>query len=161
MMHSPAAKIRQERSTLFQQQRGNEAAEEAEKRRRASTSATASEAASIQQSLARTQRMLKVELDRVDAVHHALTDDEKLLKETLTTHKTLNVKGAKKALTALERAQQKERRILTASLVFFWTVVFYVVWCRILVKIPFVDRLPGLLALLTRTLEKLIRKITN
>lgn len=107
--------------------------------------ATASEAAAIQQSLGRTQQLLQTELKRVATVHHAIREDDTVLRQTVDTHKTLNVDRASSALTQLERAQQRERRVLAASVAFFWTVVFYVAWCRILVKIPFVDRIPWLI----------------
>lgn len=107
--------------------------------------ATADEAASIQQSLHRTQRLLMHELDRVSRFQSAIEDDGKLLQQTMEAQKSLNVKGAKKALTALERAQQNERLVLRASIFFFWMCAFYVMWCRLLIKIPFVDRLTEIL----------------
>ena len=114
----------------------------------AAATATASEAASIQQSLGRTQKLLQTELRRVAAVQNAIRDDEAMLQQTVDTHKTLNVEKAAHALTQLERAQQKERRVLTASVTFFWCAVFYVAWCRILIKIPFVDRVTGLIPMI-------------
>jgi Sec20 len=102
---------------------------------------TTSQAASIQQSLRRTQALLQNELERVSNVANAIEDDGKLLKETMHAHQTLNVSGAKKALTSLQRAQQHEHRVLLASVVFFWTVVAYILWCRVLLHIPFVDRI--------------------
>ena len=70
---------------------------------------------------------------------NAIEDDGKLLEETKELHQTLNVSSAKKALTGLERAQQREHRVLMASIVFFYLVVFYVLWQRILIRVPFVD----------------------
>jgi hypothetical protein len=81
---------------------------------------TALEAAGIQQSLSRTQALLQNELERISHVASAIQHDDKLLKETTNLHKTMNITGAKKALTALERAQQREQRILMLSVAFFW-----------------------------------------
>jgi len=100
---------------------------------------SASEAASIQQSLSRTRALLQNELDRVAGVSNAIETDKKLIDETLQRHKTMDVGGARKALTALERAQQFERRVLAASVAFFWSVVAYILWCRVVSKLPFVD----------------------
>lgn len=105
-----------------------------------STNATASEAAAIQESLSRTQKLLQAELSRVATVQNAIDDDEKILRKTMDTQKSLNVKGAKRALTELERAKQYEQRILAASVAFFWLVVAYIVWCRILIRLPLVER---------------------
>ena len=102
---------------------------------------TASEAQSIQQSLQRTQALLKGELHRVSQVATALDEDGQLLEDTKQTHQSLNVQGAQAALTSLQRAQQQEQRVLMASCGFFFTVVLYIMWCRILVKLPFVERL--------------------
>lgn len=108
-------------------------------------SSTANEAAGIQQSLSRTHRLLEMELSRVSHVAQAIETDERLLKETMHDHQTMNVKSAKKALTALEREQQKEQRVLAASVVFFWLVVVYVLWGRVLTRLPFFDRTMALL----------------
>jgi hypothetical protein len=105
-----------------------------------STNATASEAAAIQESLSRTQKLLQSELARVSAVQNAINEDEKMLRKTMDTQKSLNVKGAKRALTELERAKQQEQRILATAVAFFWLVVAYIVWCRILIRLPFVER---------------------
>ena len=138
-MATPAESFRRAQQDLF--------AERPRRRRptTAATAATASEAAAIQQSLGRTQTLLQTELQRVAAVQNAIRDDEAMLQQTVDTHKTLNVDKAAHALTQLERAQQKERRVLTASVTFFWCAVFYVAWCRILIKIPFVDRITGVI----------------
>jgi ribosomal protein L16 Arg81 hydroxylase len=105
------------------------------------TSTTVSEAAAIQQSLNRTQLLLKHELERVAHVASTIDDDGKHLQETMHSHQTMNVSSAKKALTSLERAQQREQRILIASLVFFWSVVFYIFLWRVLLHLPFADRI--------------------
>jgi Sec20 len=105
-----------------------------------SGNATAMEAAGIQMSLERTQLLLKQELERVSHVASTIDQDGKLLDETTNLHQQMNVKGAKKALSSLERAQQRQRRVLQCSLVFFWTVVFYIAWERVLTRLPFVDR---------------------
>jgi hypothetical protein len=102
---------------------------------------TASEAAAIQQSLNRTQALLKNELERIAHVASTIDDDGKHLQETMQSHQTMNVSSAKKALTSLERAQQREQRILIASIVFFWSVVFYIILWRVLLHLPFFDRL--------------------
>lgn len=125
-----------ERNTLFHRNRNDS---------NGSAAATASEAVAIQQSLQRTQQLLQHELDRVSTFQSAIEDDGKLLQQAMDAHKSLNVKGAKKALTALERAQQNERNVLRASIIFFWSCVFYVLWCRVLIKLPFVGRIMDIL----------------
>lgn len=127
--------VRQNRDSLFDSRRRRQL------KSSAATSATANEAAAIQESLSRTQNLLQSELSRVSAVQTAINDDDKMLRETMDTQKTMNVKGAKKALTALERAKQHEQRVLWISVVFFWVVVCYIMWCRILVRLPFVERI--------------------
>ena len=147
---TPAEAFRQEKNTLFEQSH--------RVRRRPATAnhATVSEAAAIQQSLSRTQKLLQSELARVAAVQNAIEYDEKLLRDTMHAHKTLNVAGAKKALTELERAEQKERRVLAASVLFFWSAVLYVMWCRILIRIPFLDQVLGVVLILVDRLVQLI-----
>ncbi len=103
------------------------------------TSGTASEAAAIQESLRRTQALLQNELERVEKVGRAIDSDGKLLAESKTDQQLLNASKAKSALTSLQRAQQREQRILMLSVAFFWTVVFYVLWCRVLIRIPFLE----------------------
>jgi hypothetical protein len=142
--------FRQEKNELFEQNH------RVRRRSAAASNATASEAAAIQQSLSRTQKLLQAELARVAAVQTAIEGDERLLRETMHTHKTLNVAGAKKALTELERAEQKERRVLAASILFFWSSVFYVVWCRILSRIPFLDRLVNMIPIILEWLLHLM-----
>jgi hypothetical protein len=152
---TPVESFQRDKNALFEQNH--------RVRRRPATAAnstanaTASEAAAIQQSLRRTQMLLQAELARVAAVQNAIEDDEKILLKTMHTHKTLNVAGAKKALTELERAKQKERRVLAASILFFWTVVFYVMWCRILIRIPFLHRLIHVIPIL---LDRLVQLMT-
>lgn len=111
------------------------------RRQQKSSSNTAVEAASIQNSLSRTQHLLKNELSRVSQVASAIDEDGKVLNQTMDTHKSLNVKKAKNALTSLQRAQQHEQRVLLASIIFFWSVVIYILCVRIILHIPFVDRL--------------------
>ena len=139
---TPAESFRQAQKELFLKE------SLPQQRRATATAATASEAAAIQQSLGRTQKLLRAELQRVAAVQHAIRDDEAMLRKTMDTHQTLNVDKAAHALTQLERAQQKERRLFAAAVAFFWCAVFYVAWCRILIKIPFVDRITGVLPML-------------
>ena len=103
------------------------------------TNSTTTEAAAIQESLSRTQRLLKSELVRVAAVQNAIQDDEEILRKTMDTQKSLKVASAKRALTDLERAQQYEHRVLMTSIVFFWGVVFYIIWCRALCRMPFME----------------------
>jgi hypothetical protein len=135
--HTPTASFREDRSKLFERN--------GIKRGKPFSSNTASEAANIQKSLHRTQALLKNELERVSQVASAIEDDGKMLQETMSDQQTLNVSSAKKALTSLQRAQQREQRVLMASIVFFYGVVFYILWCRLLIRIPFADRLLGLL----------------
>mmetsp|Transcript_5014 Transcript_5014/g.7066 ORF Transcript_5014/g.7066 Transcript_5014/m.7066 type:complete len:137 (-) Transcript_5014:91-501(-) len=98
---------------------------------------TADEARSIEMSLRRTNQMLHQELDRVSSIANAIDQDGRVLGDTKSHHKEMkdDIKGAKGALKGLEREKQKERRILIASIVFFYAVVAYVVWTRI--RIPF------------------------
>ena len=103
------------------------------KRRKASAS-TASEAQSIQKSLMRTQDLLKSELQRVSHLGNAIEEDGNMLQQTMDQHKSLNTKTAQKALTALERAQREEQRMLMMSVCFFFLVSFYVMWSRVLIK---------------------------
>ena len=150
---TPVESLRQEKNALFESNH--------RVRRRnvslssANTNATASEAAAIQQSLSRTQALLQSELARVAAVQTAIADDETLLRKTIHAHQTLNVAGAKRALTELERAEQSERRVLAASILFFWCAVCYVMWCRVLVRIPFLGRFMGLIPIVFKYLVQL------
>ena len=128
-------------------------------RRRPATASntTTSEAAAIQDSLSRTQSLLQSELVRVAAVQDAIRDDEQILRKTMDTQKGLKVAGAKRALTELERAQQHEHRVLMASIIFFWSVVLYIVWCRALSRMPLLDTLSALfLKLLNLIVAQLI-----
>jgi len=134
---TPTESFRKAQQDLFAEQRPRRQRPGAS----STAAATASEAAAIQQSLGRTQKLLQTELKRVATVHNAIREDDTVLQQTMDTHKTMNVDKAASALTQLERAQQKERRVLAASVAFFWCAVFYVAWCRILIKIPFVDRI--------------------
>jgi hypothetical protein len=134
---TPTASFREDRTKLFERN--------GIKRGKGLSSNTASEAANIQKSLHRTQALLKNELERVSKVASAIDDDGKMLQDTMTDQQSLNVSSAKKALTSLQRAQQREQRVLMASIVFFYGVVFYILWCRLLIRIPFADRLLGLL----------------
>jgi hypothetical protein len=93
---------------------------------------TATEAAHIQKSLSRTKQLLQHELERVSHVASAIDDDEHLLRQTMEQHKTLNIKGAKQALTSLERAKLYEQRVLMSSIIFFYFVVAYIAYERIL-----------------------------
>ena len=157
MMELPSPVEEQTTATEAFRQAQNDLFERPRRRRPSSSKsrshATASEAAEIQQTLGRTQTMLREQLRRTASVHTAIRDDEKLLKATLDTHQTLNVKQARKALTALERAQQRERRYLAAAVFFFWSAVFYVAWCRVLIKIPFLDRVLLLVPFVLRRLK--------
>ena len=113
--------VREDRKVLFQDANGN-------KRKKSGASSTASEAQSIAQSLQRTQNLLKNELNRVSQVATAIDEDGKLLQDTKNEFQSLNVKGAKKALTSLQRAQQHEQRVLMSSVLFFFSVVAYIMW---------------------------------
>jgi hypothetical protein len=108
-------------------------------RRSRKPSSTASEAQGIQKSLLRTQSLLKNELQRVSHVQTAIEEDGQVLQETMDHHKSLNTKNAQKALTALERAQQQEQRVLMVSVGFFFFVAFNVLWTRVLVKFDFIS----------------------
>ena len=130
------------------------------RRRPASTaSSTASEAVAIQQSLSRTQKLLKSELSRVAAVQNAISEDEQILRKTMEAHNNLNVAGAKRALTQLEQAKQSEQRVLMASIIFFWCSVSYILWCRIFVRLPLLDRLIALLQYIALSIKQLVPRI--
>src|SRR5689334_3529022 len=124
------ASERSQRRTTFQEERARLLARpsSSSKSPKSPSSSTANDAASLQQSLARTQRLLAQELERVSHVASAIEQDGRILDETMGHHQTMNVRQAKRALTALEREQRKEQRILVASIVFFWCVVAYVLW---------------------------------
>jgi hypothetical protein len=107
--------------------------------RQKKSSTTASEAQKIQKSLMKTQHLLKNELHRVSNISNAIEEDEQVLRQTMETQKSLNTKQAQKALTALQRAQQQEQRVLYASVVFFCAVVFHIMWSRVLIKFDFIS----------------------
>lgn len=134
----PSQSIENQRKNLFH-------TNQAHRNDHSSAKATASEAVAIQKSLLRTQKLLEHELDRVSSFQSAINDDGKLLQQAMDTQKSLNVKEAKMALTALQMEQLKERRLLRWSIVFFWCCVLYIIWCRIIKKIPFIDQLIGFL----------------
>ena len=104
------------------------------------TTTTAHEAAAIQQSLARTQTLLQHELGRVSAVSHVIDQDGQLLGDTKETHASLNVRNASQALKNLQQAQQREERILWASIVFFVLVLGHILWVRVISHLPLVER---------------------
>lgn len=108
-----------------------------------SSSSTASEAQSIHKSLMKTQSLLKNELHRVSNISNAIDEDENVLRQTMDHHKSLNTKQAKKALTALQRAQQQEQRILYAAIVFFCSVAFYIMWSRVILKFDVISSIIG------------------
>ena len=110
-----------------------------QRRRKKSASTTASEAQSLQRSLMRTQGLLKNELQRVSQLGNAIEEDEHVLRQTVDDHKSLNTRNAQKALTALERAQRQEQRVLMVSVMFFFLVAFYVMWSRVLIKFDFIS----------------------
>ena len=109
------------------------------RRPKLSSSSTASEAQAIQKSLLRTQNLLKIELQRVSHLGNAIEEDGKLLQNTMDDHKSLNTRNAHKALTALERAQRMEQRVLMLSVSFFFLAAFYVMWSRVLIKLEFLS----------------------
>ena len=158
-MESPEPSAR--RRTAFQEERARLFASPQAKAASASSSTTANDAASLQESLARTQRLLKQELERVSRVASAIDQDGKLLNKTMDQHQTMNVKKAKHALTALEREQQKEHNILVASIIFFWSVVAYVLWGRVLTHVPFFDRTIQWLAKLVQVPVSKAMEATN
>ena len=128
---SQAEKDRRSRDQLFSQKAKG-------------SSSTASEAQAIQKSLMRTQMLLRNELQRVSHVQNAIDEDGNVLQHTMDQHKSLNTKSAQKALTALQRAQQQEQRVLMASITFFFVVAFYILWSRILLRFAFIYNLFGL-----------------
>lgn len=87
----------------------------------------------------KTQQLLKNELNRVSHIQSAIDDDEQRLQGAMEHHKRLNTKQAAKQLTALQRAQQQEQRVLTASIVFFGLTVLYIMWSRVLYKFDFIS----------------------
>eukprot|EP00529_Nitzschia_sp_RCC80_P037283 CAMPEP_0113479484 /NCGR_PEP_ID=MMETSP0014_2-20120614/21337_1 /TAXON_ID=2857 /ORGANISM="Nitzschia sp." /LENGTH=150 /DNA_ID=CAMNT_0000372791 /DNA_START=21 /DNA_END=470 /DNA_ORIENTATION=- /assembly_acc=CAM_ASM_000159 len=93
-----------------------------------SSISTKQEAQEIQKSLMRTRGLLQNELQRVHTIDHAIEQDGTLLEQTLGDHKSLSTKQASKALKALKDAQRQERRVLNCSILFFLSVVLYVMW---------------------------------
>jgi hypothetical protein len=87
----------------------------------------------------RTQNLLKNELQRVSHLGNAIEEDGKVLQSTMDDHKSLNTRNAQKALTALERAQREEQRMLMLSVSFFFVAAFYVMWSRVLIKFDFLS----------------------
>lgn len=102
-------------------------------------SSTASEATKIQKSLSRTRHLLKNELNRVSTITNVIEEDGNILQETMDHHKSLNTKNAQHALTALQRAQAHEERVLNASIFIFFITVLYIIWSRVLAKIDFIS----------------------
>jgi len=100
---------------------------------------TASEAQKIQNSLLKTQHLLKNELHRVSNITNIIEEDGYILQQTMDEHKSLNTKKAEHALTSLERAQQHERRVLNISILIFALTVFYIMWCRVLINFDFIS----------------------
>ncbi|VEU37114.1 unnamed protein product [Pseudo-nitzschia multistriata] len=109
------------------------------KTKKTKSSSTASEAQRIQKSLLKTQNLLKNELNRVSNISTAIDEDGDILQQTMDHHKSLNTKNAQQALTALQRAQAHEQRVLNASIFVFGTVVFYIMWSRVLIKFDFIS----------------------
>mmetsp|Transcript_27292 Transcript_27292/g.58398 ORF Transcript_27292/g.58398 Transcript_27292/m.58398 type:complete len:131 (+) Transcript_27292:125-517(+) len=109
------------------------------KKTKKSKSSTASEAQKIQKSLLKTQHLLKDELNRVSNITNAIEEDGNILQQTMDHHKSLNTKNAQHALTALQRAQAHEQRVLNSSIIVFMTAVFYIMWSRVLVKIDVIS----------------------
>ena len=99
----------------------------------------ASEAQQIQNSLLKTQHLLKNELHRVSNLTNVIEEDGYILQQTMDEHKSLNTKKAQHALTSLERAQQHERRVLNISILIFALTVIYIMWCRVLIKFDFIS----------------------
>jgi hypothetical protein len=125
---SRGAQERKRRDDLFSQRRTKKSA-----------STTASEAQGIQKSLMRTQGLLKNELQRVSQLGNTIEEDGNVLQQTMDDHKSIDTRNAKKALTALERAQRQEQRALMLSVSFFFLVAFYVMWSRVLIKFDFIS----------------------
>lgn len=100
---------------------------------------TMAEATDIQQSLSRTQALLGNELQLVSHMASAIDDDGHRLEETMKEHATMNVSKAQQALKNLQRAQQREERLLLGSIVFFVLVVIYIFWARVILHLPLID----------------------
>ena len=100
---------------------------------------TASEAQKIQKSLLKTKHLLQNELHRVTNITNVIEEDGHILEKTMDEHKSLNTKKAQSALTSLERAQQHEQRVLNGSILIFILTVFYIIWCRVLIKLDFIS----------------------
>lgn len=99
--------------------------------------AAADQARSLQDSLQRTQTLLQQELERVSHISRSVDQDGTYLQQTKTHHLEIHQESynAQKALRALQRQQQQERRILFLSVAFFYSVAAYVIWTRL--RIPF------------------------
>ena len=80
---------------------------------------------------------MQQELDRVSTLSTTINDDGALLHSAREEHVGMGgtMKGARGMLRKLGRQDVRDAVILRCCVIFYWTVVAYVLWSRI--KIPF------------------------
>ena len=102
------------------------------------TSTAAEDAKTIHDSLLRSKALLSQELDRVNTLNQTIDNDNKILMETNSSHLFLGniVTGAKSALRQLKSQENRDMVLLWSSVMFFYSIVLYIVWTRI--RIPFI-----------------------
>merc|ERR1712129_228994 len=89
---------------------------------------TTSEARRITDTLLRTRKLMKRELERVSDVTDVLNEDEALLGSTKDTHLQLKYtgKGAKSALRSLKTTENWDSIVLWSAVVFYMIVSLWV-----------------------------------
>ena len=94
-------------------------------------------AQSITSSLLNTKSMMEQELSRVSSLSSTIQEDGDLLKDAKSEHVGMGgtMKGAKGTLNKLKRQDLRDAFVLKVAVIFYWTVVAYVLWSRI--KVPF------------------------
>ena len=81
--------------------------------------------------------MMEQELSRVSSLSSTIQEDGDLLKDAKSEHVGMGgtMKGAKGTLNKLKRQDLRDAFVLKVAVIFYWTVVAYVLWSRI--KVPF------------------------
>lgn len=105
----------------------------------AHTSATAAqEAQDLTSSLRRTKSMMQQELNRISNVSETIDNDGSMLERTKEDHFGMKggIQGAKGSVARLKLQEKEDSIVFWASVLFFYSVVLYVLWTRI--RIPFI-----------------------
>jgi hypothetical protein len=81
--------------------------------------------------------MMSAELERVSGLAATIHDDGALLHDAAEEHAGMGgtMKGARRTMGKLGRQDVKDAIVLRSAILFYWTVVAYVLWSR--VKVPF------------------------